>query len=145
MLIRLNLKLLKMVNFMLCGVYHDFLKWGQKSKSRVITTPLKETGSVQLQSLGSDAILFIPVLVSSEGSSWPPAIGSTLSRSHGPPVGPSVQLTSEGWREGPQGCLVTPNPHCFSWAWWHRLIRLCAQASVYSTIWKLIYPGELSF
>ena len=72
---------------MLCGVYRDFLKWGQKSKSRVTTTPLKETGSVQLQSLGSDAILFIPVLVSSEGSSWPPAIGPTLSRSHGPACG----------------------------------------------------------
>ena len=99
-----------------------------------------------LQSLGSDAILFILILVSSEGSSGPPATGPILSRSHGlyPPVGPSVQLTFERWREGPQGGLVTPNPHCFSRAWWHRLIRLCAQASIYSTIWKLFYPGELS-
>ena len=128
-----------------------FLKWGQKSKSRVIVPPLKETGSAQLESLspdctGSDAILFILVLVSAEGSSWPPAVGPfsagvmACTRLWDP------QLTFEGWREGPQSGLVTPqSPHCFSRAWWHRLIRLCAQASVYSTIWKLFYPGELSF
>lgn len=113
----LNLKLLKMVKFTLCGFYHDFLKWGQKSKSRVIVPPLKETGSAQLQSLspdctGSDAILFILVLVSSEGSSWPPAIGPfsagvmACTRLWDP------QLTFEGWREGPQSGLVdTPPPH----------------------------------
>ena len=90
-----------------------FLKWGQKSKSRVIIPPLKETGSAQLESLtpdctGSDAILFILILVSSEGSSWPPAVGPfsagvmACTRLWDP------QLTFEGWREGPQSGLVTP-------------------------------------
>ena len=106
---------------MLCVFYHNFLKWGKKSKSRDITPPLKETGSVHLQSrsqdsAGSNALLIILMIVSSGGSSWPPAIGQTLSRSHYlfPPGGPSVQLTFEGWREEPQGGLVTPSPHCFS-------------------------------